>query len=284
MLIPGTGGLPKVLLRSANGSSAEVYLHGAHVTSWKPSIDGQERIFLSARADFRAGTAIRGGVPVIFPQFAAEGPLPRHSFARTSEWQLADVVQRPEDDAFVSLTLSDTPQTRAIWPHSFTVTLTVRLGGDRLALTLVVTNTDRAPLQFTTALHTYLRLLDVSCVELVGLHGVQYRDAGAPGVLHADESAVLQIRGEFDRVYVNAPPALVLRTPGRVTRIETVGFPDVVVWNPGSKAATLADMVPGDDRVMLCVEAGAVQEAVTLLPGGAWSGTQTLVALPHLRD
>ena len=67
-----------------------VYLHGAHVTSWKPARDHDERLFLSERSEFRAGTAIRGGIPVIFPQFAAEGPLPRHGFARTSEWTLDD--------------------------------------------------------------------------------------------------------------------------------------------------------------------------------------------------
>jgi D-hexose-6-phosphate mutarotase len=40
----------------------QVYLHGAHVTSWK--IDGQEQLYLSERAIFQEGKAIRGGIPV----------------------------------------------------------------------------------------------------------------------------------------------------------------------------------------------------------------------------
>src|SRR5258705_11634652 len=89
----GVGGLPLVKLRAADGATADVYLHGAHVTSWRPTPGDEERLFLSARSEFRPGTAIRGGIPVIFPQFAAEGPLVRHGFARTSEWRLDDVPE-----------------------------------------------------------------------------------------------------------------------------------------------------------------------------------------------
>ena len=73
--VPGRGGLEKVVLRSRDGALAEVYLHGAHVTSWRPAGTREERLFLSERSEFRGGAAIRGGIPVIFPQFAAEGPL-----------------------------------------------------------------------------------------------------------------------------------------------------------------------------------------------------------------
>ena len=98
--------------------SRDVYLHGAHVTSWKPARDHDERLFLSERSEFRAGAAIRGGIPVIFPQFAAEGPLPRHGFARTSEWTL-DEVSAKAGDAVASLSLRDSAETRAIWNHAF---------------------------------------------------------------------------------------------------------------------------------------------------------------------
>jgi glucose-6-phosphate 1-epimerase len=86
-LTPGTNGLPKVNLSSSDGSRAEIYLHGAHVTSWIPA-GGEEQLYLSAASEFRDGAAIRGGVPVIFPQFSNLGPLPKHGFARNLAWEL----------------------------------------------------------------------------------------------------------------------------------------------------------------------------------------------------
>src|SRR4051812_22855354 len=107
-----------ISIRSADGATAEISRHGAHVVSWRPATDGQERLFLSARSEFGGSSAIRGGVPVIFPQFAAEGPLPRHGFARTSEWTLLG-VQQTEGNALASLELRDSPDTLRIWPASF---------------------------------------------------------------------------------------------------------------------------------------------------------------------
>lgn len=265
-------------LRAPDGAVAEVHPHGAHVTSWRPASDGAERLFLSARSEFRAGTAIRGGVPVIFPQFAAEGPLPRHGFARISEWTV--VRQKLQgDDAVAELQLAASPATRAIWNAEFLATLTVRVGGDRLAITLGVENRGTQPFTFTAALHTYLRLRELGDAAVVGLSGVSYRVSGQPGVLHRDDEPALRVSGEVDRVYVNAPRELELREPDRVLDLESDGFPDVVVWNPGAgKAAALPDMEAGEARHMLCVEAAAVQRPVNVQPGAHWGGTQTLRA------
>ena len=60
--------LPCARLSNAEGATALVALHGAHVLSWIPA-DGRERLFLGERAIYAEGAAIRGGVPVIFPQF-----------------------------------------------------------------------------------------------------------------------------------------------------------------------------------------------------------------------
>lgn len=271
---PGAGGLPMVTLRSANGASADVYLHGAHVTSWKPARDQDERLFLSERSEFRAGTAIRGGIPVIFPQFAAEGPLPRHGFARTSEWTL-DTVAKEDGDAVASLSLRDSAETRAIWNHAFLATLGVRVGGDRLAVSLTVENRGRAPLSFTGALHSYLRVFDVRDTTLVGLRGTKHRESGTPGSFAVETGDALRLDGEVDRVYVNVPRTLTLWEPERSLEIGFDTFPDAVIWNPGStKAAALADLEPGGERHMVCVEAAAVQRPIVVAAGGRWSGTQ----------
>jgi glucose-6-phosphate 1-epimerase len=268
---------PVVVLRSADCAVAEVHGDGAHVTSWKPAPDGEERLFLSARTELREGAAIRGGIPVIFPQFATEGPLPRHGFARTTRWALAGVRQLDDGAALATFRLRDSEATRAIWPASFVAHLSARVDGRRLVTRLSVKNTGDAPIQFTAALHTYLRVGDIGDVVLEGLQGRRFRESAAPGVLRIDESPALRPEGEVDRVYVNVDHPLLLREPDRALAIEATGFPDVVVWNPGAaKAAALSDMEPGGERRMLCVEAGAVQRPVIVAPGDEWHGEQML--------
>ena len=270
----GAGGLPMVHLRSRDGAAADVYLHGAHVTSWRPARDGDDRLFLSERAEFRAEAAIRGGIPVIFPQFAAEGPLPRHGFARTSEWTL-DEVSTKGGDALATLSLRDSPETRAIWDHAFLALLGVRVGGDQLAVSLTVENRGRTPLTFTAALHSYLRVYDVRDTTLVGLRGAKHRESGAPGTLVRETKDALRFDDEVDRVYVDVPRTLTLWEPERSLEIGFDTFPDAVIWNPGgTKAAALADLDPGGERRMVCVEAAAVQRPVTVAAGERWSGTQ----------
>jgi glucose-6-phosphate 1-epimerase len=251
-----------------------MHWNGAHITSWRPAHANRERLFLSRRSKWGEGVSIRGGIPVIFPQFASEGPLPKHGFARTSRWELRE----QSEAGVITFELRDTEATRAIWPASFLATVTARIGGRELATTLTVENTGDAPFHFTAALHTYLRVDDIAQVAITGLHGARYRVSSAPAELRVDTDEVLCITGEVDRVYVNAPPRVTVRESAYELHVDSTNFPDVVVWNPGAtKAAAFTDMEPGGERHMLCIEAGAIQEPVNLAPGQTWSATQTLI-------
>src|SRR5262245_32699063 len=172
---PGREGLPSLALVAGDGARAEVYLHGAHVTSWIPA-GGDERLFLSARSRFGPGEAIRGGIPVCFPQFAAQGPLPNHGFARTSVWELAEAQRTVTGAARALLRLADSPATRAQWSHPFALELTVSVTGRTLELGLTVINTGAKAFEFTGALHSYLRVADVRRATVRGLQNVRYRD------------------------------------------------------------------------------------------------------------
>jgi glucose-6-phosphate 1-epimerase len=93
-IVEGNGGLPKVRVTSA-ATAGEIYLHGAHVTSWKP--EGSEEIFfVSSQSRWKDGSAIRGGVPICFPWFGAKADDPKaptHGFVRTTSWQLESIAQ-----------------------------------------------------------------------------------------------------------------------------------------------------------------------------------------------
>ena len=99
-IVPGKNGMSTVLLSHPSGSSADVYLNGAHVTSWIPA-GGKEVLFMGKTATFAPGDPIRGGIPVVWPQFANIGPLPQHGFARKTEWQLVENADSSDDPSSV---------------------------------------------------------------------------------------------------------------------------------------------------------------------------------------
>ncbi len=271
-LFTGPEGLPCLALAHPDGSRAEIYLHGAHVASWQPA-GGGEALYLSPRARFGEGEAIRGGIPVIFPQFADRGPLPKHGFARTQPWTW---LEREGSATQAVLELRDSADTRALWPYAFRARLAVALEARSLALAFSVENTGAAPFAFTAALHTYLRVADVRQAALRGLEGVTYRDRGAQ-TQQPDPSPVLTVTGETDRLYLDAPPAVEVEggAGGRRFAVEKTGFADWVVWNPWQAlSAALPDLPDSGFLEMLCVEAAQAGTPVALAPGEAWQGTQ----------
>ena len=268
-------GTPAMLLETRGGARAVVALHGAQLLSWTPA-RGRDWIFLSERADFAHGKAIRGGVPICFPQFAALGPLPKHGLVRTRSWRAAG-KRIVDGEPVVTLALEPDAELRALWPHPFRLQLAVRLGDARVELELSVENTGAAPLSFTAALHGYLAVGDVEAVTLGGLKGLEYRDAAAGDALRVEQGDAVSIRGEVDRVYHSVPGELVLREPDRALSIRAEGFPDAVVWNPGpERCAALPDMAPDGWRRMLCVEAGAIRTPIVVPTGRSWRGSQRL--------
>lgn len=268
-------GLPALRMCTDDGASAIVTMHGAHVVSWHPARGG-ERLYLSDRSPFATGRPIRGGIPVIFPQFGPDGPLPRHGFARTRDWQLVD---RHAGDGYTRAVwrIANSADTEAMWPGAFVAEVTVLIGGERLDVELAVENAGATRLAFTAALHTYCKVREVELATLAGLEGTRYRDQTAGQRIRTDADEQLVVSGEVDRVYLDAPPEQVLTTGEGRLILTREGFPDIVVWNPWEeKCAVLADMPPDGFRGMLCVEAAAVGRPIVVAPGESWSGRQSL--------
>src|SRR5882757_5214985 len=92
--IDGAGGLP-MLSVTTEWSSAEIYLHGAHVAGFQKRNE-PPLLFLSEVSQFAEGKAIRGGIPIILPWFGAREGLPAHGFARTRTWELKAIDSLPD--------------------------------------------------------------------------------------------------------------------------------------------------------------------------------------------
>ena len=262
----------RLILTGPDRSRVDIYRYGAHVTSW---IDrtGREQFFLSPLAGYSNGVSIRGGIPVVFPQFAMNGPLPKHGLLRTRVW---DVTHQDTSSAIFRIT--DDDATRKLWPYRFLAELHVTLS-DTLTVALHVTNTGDSPFTFTSALHNYFHVDDVSAAAVEGLTGCAYRDKVIDGPAIIDTARAVHIDGETDRVYIDGPREVhITNVAGdRALHIAASGFGDWVVWNPGPELTKqLADMEPEGYRRMLCVEAALVRAPQTLAPGTTWVGTQQL--------
>jgi glucose-6-phosphate 1-epimerase len=267
-------GLPACELALPQGDRLVVALQGAHVLSWVSG--GQERLYLSPQSSLDGQTAIRGGVPVCFPQFNQRGPLadrlPKHGFARNVAWQ-ADAPVLSSDRAQLSLRLADNAQTRAWWPQAFEAQLHIELSPGALQLTLNVHNTDIVPLAFSGALHTYLAVPDVTQATLQGLGDQPEWDSLTN--THAQAADTLRFAAEFDRVYEAGPQPMTLN--GSLQIRQSPSWANTVVWNPAQDLCKrLADMPKDGWRQMLCVEAAQVYAPITLPAGGRWAGWQRL--------
>ena len=71
-------------------SEATIDLFGATLLSWKVNEYGGEQMFVSKLSYFDNIQAIRGGIPIVFPQFALNGKMPLHGFARVLPWKIKE--------------------------------------------------------------------------------------------------------------------------------------------------------------------------------------------------
>ena len=95
----------------------------------------------SEKAVLDGSKAIRGGIPLVFPNFGAWECGPSHGFARISEWtwdEAAAEAGDTEDATRATFVLEDNEQTRAMWKHSFRLEYTVCLTDSTLETTLKV--------------------------------------------------------------------------------------------------------------------------------------------------
>jgi glucose-6-phosphate 1-epimerase len=257
----------KITSREASG---EMYLHGAHVTSWKP-MGGEEILFLSSQSRWDHTHAIRGGVPICFPWFGgkADDPsAPAHGFVRTKAWQLESLAPAGNGVAVSMFTVSD-EDTRRWWPAEFRLDYRVTFAAE-LKLELVVTNMGKTSLHFEEALHAYHNVGNILKTRVGGLDTVQYvdkTDSNSKKVQHGE----IAIVSETDRVYLNTIDAIELEDPdaSRRTRVTKENSRTTVVWNPWvQKAHSLADFADDEWMRMICIEVSNVSDfGVDLAPG-----------------
>lgn len=281
-------GIDQIALRNPQGASARVSLHGGQVTSWRND-RGEELLFTSSKAIFKPPKAMRGGIPICFPQFGNCGSLEQHGFARNKVWTIEDNPPpfHPNDTygkSFVDLLLKSSEDDLKCWPHSFEFRLRVSVSSDgNLSLISRIRNVNGKPYSFSFAYHTYFSVSDISEVRIEGLETLDYLDNLCRRERFTEQGDAITFESEVDRIYLSSPNCIAIldHERKRTYVIRKEGLPDMVVWNPWEKKSkAMVDLGDEEYKQMLCVDAAAIEKPITLKPGEEWTGRLELAVVP----
>ncbi|HZR16427.1 MAG TPA: D-hexose-6-phosphate mutarotase [Verrucomicrobiae bacterium] len=267
MFLDGQGELPMIGI-STIWSSAEVYLQGAHLTTFRKH--GETPLtFMSQCSRFSEGHAIRGGIPVVFPWFGMREGMGNHGFARVKTWELKEFAPAPDGSVSVRFRLPDCPEASSYPPFTADYVITV---SESLTLQLIVTNQSQdEPLAFENCFHTYFNVGDVTAISILGLQNASFLDKVANFAHRTQTEDVLRVSSEVDRIYLNTSATVEIQDPrlGRKIRIEKQGSASTVVWNPWiAKSQQMPDFGNDEYQRMLCIESGNVaSNELTVAPG-----------------
>jgi glucose-6-phosphate 1-epimerase len=269
----GRGGLTMIEIRN-DLASALISPHGGQILSYRPAEETSDLLFLSERAHFGPGKAIKGGIPICWPWFGQDPESKgrqAHGFVRSLPWTIVSTATLPNGATRVALGIEDDLKTRVLWPYHFNLVVEITVGAT-LSVELITRNAGHPPFLITQGLHAYFRINDATRVQVLGLDGCRYIDKAVGG----KDSVILQkgpvtVSREVNRIYEQVPPDLVLEDPslGRRIRIASRHSATCVVWNPWVDTARAMDDLDDEDyRVMLCVETVNTASEVIEVPGG----------------
>ena len=255
-------------------AQATVSTYSGQVLSYLPKDRQDDMLFVSSKAYYEDGKAIKGGIPVCWPWFGADPEnkgRPAHGFVRNRQWEVTGSESLANGSTKVVMGLVDSDETREIWPHPFKLSIEITVG-DSLKVALLTHNTGDESITISQALHTYFYVGDISKVQVLGLDGIDYLDK-LDGFAEKTQSGPVTINAEVDRIYKGVTGELVIddASLGRKIRIASRGCSTAVVWNPWVEvAASMGDLNDDDYRKMICVEtANAGPETVEVTAGGS---------------
>ncbi|MBE6416518.1 MAG: D-hexose-6-phosphate mutarotase [Akkermansiaceae bacterium] len=235
--------------------TAEISLYGGQVLSWTPT-GHKPVIYMSPKAVFKKGKALRGGIPLCWPWFGKnteDASLPPHGVARISTWQVGRCEEG--EDGRVNLLLALPPENEMLPSAALGMEI-----GNELTLSLITLDVPRA-MPYSAAMHTYFAVSDYEQVAVTGLEDLEFTEFADDAVPHPEDPLIPL--GHIDRIYHPVPEnaEITIHDPAweRSIRICRAGSASAVVWNPGATlAAGMGDLGEGNERGFLAVETTAV--------------------------
>jgi glucose-6-phosphate 1-epimerase len=261
-------------------------------------------LFVSSLAKTDGSKAIRGGIPLVFPQFGQPNKdMPSHGFLRCNYWSVGQMYDN-EDEAGCEFTLAlndaESARGEGIWSDGSvdcSLSLKVKVKNTSLTTTLTIKNTGGTEFDYQTLLHSYYKIngskaLDETSCNVVGLDGYNCDDK-ITNEKSIQDGSPIAIDREVDRIYT--PPSgkenldVLICTGDDGSKISlkataTDGDKDipvsVVVWNPFiEKAKRLGDFKDEEYHDMLCVEPGILSGMEALASGKSVTFEQIITSV-----
>jgi glucose-6-phosphate 1-epimerase len=235
-------------------------------------------LFYRSALNVLPGKIPRGGVPVIFPQFAEYGDLGKHGFARNMQWQntLADSQDKGSALGRTRHTLTINDWDISLWPYHAQIILDTELTSEHFEQTLTVINLGNQEFSWTGGLHPYFFTMDIRSCTLTGLSGVGYHDRYSDQPRLKGSHQLVWCEAPCEKLFAEAPP-LQLQANGRILDLSCTGFDQWMIWNPGKEGGReLDDMADDDWQRFVCIEPVCVERPVRLPPGETFTGSLRL--------
>lgn len=235
---------------------AKVSLFGGQVLSWKPN--GQKDVFwLSEKATFEQGKAIRGGIPLCWPWFGAHpkdinNNAGNHGFAREQFWQVSD-ISISEKTVEISLVFQG-DNMHLLWPNACKLKQVLSFG-EIFTQSLTMSNLSKEDAFYTGALHSYFRVSAPENICVDELSDASFDDK-LTGLSYSPTPLVNGV-GPVDRVYHSNKAMKISDSKWqRTIEVNASNTKQWVFWNPGNKVATtMADIHTDGEQEFVCLEA-----------------------------
>jgi len=270
--VEGEGGFIYINIQNKY-AQAVISTFAGQVLSWHPFNEAHDVLFVSKKAFFESGKAIKGGIPICWPWFGSDPEAKgrgSHGFVRNRQWQVIS-TQADDNGSNTSVTMqaniSDVPED--IWPYQSEVKIHIEVS-DKLKVMLSTRNTGQQIIPLTQALHTYFRVNDISRVSVSGFDQLNYIDTIDENS-QKTQSGDVNFDSEVDRIYTGVSSNLIIEDDSlnRKINIQTQGSKSAIIWNPWlEKSKAMPDFGQEEYRQMLCVEtANVADDQVELKPG-----------------
>ncbi len=280
--IEGAGGLPFISINNASAKSL-ISLFGGQVLSFQSADSATDLLFLSSKAFYDGGKAIRGGIPICWPWFGADPEglnRPSHGFARILLWTVVKTVAINNFTTQVTLQLTPNALSKELWLHDFHLTLEITIGSS-LILELVTRNTGAKAFTISQALHAYFQISDINQIRVLGLEDKHYLDK-LDQYQQKQQLGVITFANEVDRIYTefNDPISIIDPILNRKIKIQSFGNKTTVVWNPWAKnSANMADLNNDDYQRFVCVEASNTGPDIITIASGQEHRLKTIYTI-----
>lgn len=271
-IIEGKGGFPFLEIHTPQ-AKAEISLYGGQVLSYQPVNSSIDLLYLSPKAYFEQGKAIKGGIPVCWPWFADQShdkSLPFHGFVRNRLWSVKSSEVNADESVTVRLSISSDETSRAMWPYEFELEQVITVGTE-LSIELVTHNTGDKAFTITQALHTYFQVGSIHDVSVSGLDNKTYLDK-VEGFVAKQQSGDVIVHQEVDRIYqqVRNPITIHDNSLSREIFITSRGSATTVVWNPWKLLSAQSKDLADDSYLnFICVETTNASDDVITIDANA---------------